>query len=57
LKEETEEMGDKIKFGKIENNKLFASIIREDGKIDKVYWNLDPMNNSLSSVWYYPVEK
>ena len=53
IRREAEKLGDKVKFGKIENDKMFATLVRESGKKDKVYWLLDLVNGGLKSVWYY----
>jgi len=53
LKSEVERLGDKLKIDKIENDKILATITREDGRNDKVYWLLDLVNGGLKSVWYY----
>jgi len=47
----------KIKFEGTKENKLYATITREDGSREKVYWNLEKDYRTgkigLSSVWYY----
>lgn len=56
LRKDIEALGDKVKFGKIENGKLYATIIREDGREDKVYWRIN-QDGRLESLWYYPVSE
>ena len=61
LKSEVEKTGDKIRFGKVDNDKLFATITREDGKKVEVYWKLDTnelysKGVQLATVWYYNVK-
>ena len=54
ITKELEKVGDKIRFTKVEDERLHAVITREDGTEDKVYWKLDLRDGvELLSTWYY----
>ena len=53
LKRITEDLGDKIEFKKITSTRINATITREDGKKEDVYWLRDEGNGSLKSPSYY----
>ena len=54
LRKEIEALGDKIRFGKFDGEKLYAVIIREDGRKENVYYRFE--NGELVSSWYYTIE-
>jgi len=54
LKKEFEWSGDKVRFEKLENDRLYATIINEKGEKRRVYWKLE--KGTLASIWYYPAD-
>lgn len=55
LRKEIEELGDKIRFGKLDGKRLQAVITRENGRKENVYYRFE--NGKLVSDWYYTIEK
>jgi hypothetical protein len=51
LRKEREELGDKIRFGRFDGDRLEAIITRENGEKQKVYYKFE--GGQLASSWYY----